>query len=216
MSVAETIKIAHTARCKLQLAADRPDRNLRFILGHAFTLDNVRLRIAEIEEEEEEEAEDDTIAEPTPAEQRRVSFSGKTKQHNSGAEGRRSPPPPPQLEDDLEEDDDEDLEEDDEEDEGLGLQRFGSAAAQPPRIAGEESSGSDEDEEGTNLSIFSEDQLKTITNGPGNEELKDAYKKVHKCPCHGKNGPAVERFWDVPAAEETPGLRMAVVQISAE
>ena len=169
MSVAETIKIAHTARCKLQLAADRPDRNLRFILGHAFTLDNQRLRIAEIEEEEE----GDMIPEPTPAEQRRVSFSGKVKQGSSGVEGRRSPPPPPQLEDDLEEDDEEDLEEDDEEDEGLGLQRFGSAAAQPPRIVGEESSSSDEDEEGTSPSMFSEDQLKTITGGQGNEELKD-------------------------------------------
>jgi len=216
MSVAETIKIAHTARCKLQLAADRPDRNLRFILGHAFTLDKLRLRIAEIEEEEEEEEEEeDIIAGPTPAEQRRVSFSGKTKQRNNGAEGRRSPPPPPQLEDDLEEDEDEDLEEDDEEDEGLGLQRFGSAAAQPPRIVGEESSSSDEDEEPTNPSMFSEDQLKTITNRQGNEELKDAYKKMYRCSCHGENGPAVENFWDMPAAEQQkPGLRRAVVQVS--
>lgn len=44
-----TYRVAHSARCKLQLAADRPDRNLRFVLGHAFTLDNLLLRIVEIE-----------------------------------------------------------------------------------------------------------------------------------------------------------------------
>ncbi|KAK4943573.1 hypothetical protein LTR10_016867 [Elasticomyces elasticus] len=41
--------LAHTAQCKLKLAANRPDRNLRFVLGHAFTLDKVMLRIVEIE-----------------------------------------------------------------------------------------------------------------------------------------------------------------------
>ncbi len=45
----ETYLIAHSAQCKLNLAANRPDRNLRFVLGHAFTLDKVLLRIVEIE-----------------------------------------------------------------------------------------------------------------------------------------------------------------------
>ncbi|RMZ87188.1 hypothetical protein DV736_g5583, partial [Chaetothyriales sp. CBS 134916] len=45
----ETYRIAHTARCKLHMAANRPDRDLRFVLGHAFTLDNLLLRIVEIE-----------------------------------------------------------------------------------------------------------------------------------------------------------------------
>ena len=45
----ETYQIAHTAKCKLHIAANRPDRNLRFVLGHAFTLDNLLLRIVEIE-----------------------------------------------------------------------------------------------------------------------------------------------------------------------
>ncbi|EHY54644.1 hypothetical protein ABEF92_002842 [Exophiala dermatitidis] len=44
-----TYTLAHTAQCKLKLAANRPDRNLRFVLGHAFTLDNLMLRIVEIE-----------------------------------------------------------------------------------------------------------------------------------------------------------------------
>jgi len=46
-----TYTLAHTAQCKLKLAADRPDRNLRFVLGHAFILDNLMLRICEIENE---------------------------------------------------------------------------------------------------------------------------------------------------------------------
>ena len=44
-----TYQVAHSAQCKLNLAANRPDRNLRFVLGHAFTLDKVLLRIVEIE-----------------------------------------------------------------------------------------------------------------------------------------------------------------------
>ncbi|TVY83007.1 hypothetical protein LSUE1_G003550 [Lachnellula suecica] len=213
MSVADTIRIAHTARCKLQLAADRPDRNLRFILGHAFTLDNLRLRIAEIEEEQED-AEDDFVPEPTPAEKRRVSFSGKSNPSSGLRDGRRSPPPPPQLEDDLEDDEDA-IEDDEEEDAGLSLQRFGSAAAQAPRIADEEGSSSeDEDEEGSSPSNFTEDQLKMITAAAGNVELKDAYSHMAGCPCHGQKGPTVEKLWEVPQGEKV-GPRMAVVQVAA-
>ncbi|RMD42765.1 hypothetical protein DV735_g2384, partial [Chaetothyriales sp. CBS 134920] len=54
----DTYRIAHTARCKLQQAANRPDRDLRFILGHAFTLDNLLLRIVEIENSRTKAADD--------------------------------------------------------------------------------------------------------------------------------------------------------------
>ena len=68
----EAYKLAHTARCKLHIAAKEPDRNLRFLLGHAFTLDKLMLRVAEIEtssdsDEEMEEArmqEGETAAMP--------------------------------------------------------------------------------------------------------------------------------------------------------
>ncbi|ETN46177.1 uncharacterized protein HMPREF1541_00361 [Cyphellophora europaea CBS 101466] len=43
--------LAHSARCKLALSANRPDRNLRMVLGHAFALDNLLVRIVEIENE---------------------------------------------------------------------------------------------------------------------------------------------------------------------
>ena len=49
LATSGTYTLAHTAQCKLKLAANRPDRNLRFVLGHAFTLDNLMLRIVEIE-----------------------------------------------------------------------------------------------------------------------------------------------------------------------
>ncbi|KIW15302.1 hypothetical protein PV08_05347 [Exophiala spinifera] len=49
VNTSTTYTLAHTAQCKLRLAAKRTDRDLRFILGHAFTLDNLMLRIVEIE-----------------------------------------------------------------------------------------------------------------------------------------------------------------------
>src|SRR5437764_15303800 len=70
MLAAETYILAHTARCKLQMAADKPDRNLRFILGHAFTFDKLMCRIVEIENEQDTMLKQDE-QEPT---KRRVSF----------------------------------------------------------------------------------------------------------------------------------------------
>ncbi|KIY01405.1 uncharacterized protein Z520_02957 [Fonsecaea multimorphosa CBS 102226] len=49
LTTSTTYTLAHTAQCKLKIAANRPDRNLRFVLGHAFTLDNLMVRIVEIE-----------------------------------------------------------------------------------------------------------------------------------------------------------------------
>lgn len=60
--------LAHTAQCKLKLAANRPDRNLRFVLGHAFTLDNVMLRIVEIENQGAKSAYGEGTKSPTDVE----------------------------------------------------------------------------------------------------------------------------------------------------
>lgn len=48
----QTYSLAHTAQCKLHMSAKDPDRNLRFMLGHAFLLDKALYRVAEIEDEE--------------------------------------------------------------------------------------------------------------------------------------------------------------------
>jgi hypothetical protein len=122
MASNETYKLAHTARCKLHMAAKEPDRNLRFLLGHAFTLDKLMLRVAEIEtsSDSDEEMEDASKTEGEVAEMPRctrvapieptprrpsVTFrdnsnrpSGELRQEvepGNGAmnRGRRSPPP---------------------------------------------------------------------------------------------------------------------------
>ncbi|CZT13384.1 uncharacterized protein RCO7_09796 [Rhynchosporium graminicola] len=243
MSVHETYKIAHTARCKLQLAADRPDRNLRFILGHAFTLDKLRLRIAEIEvsgsSDSDSEAEDDGLENPTcsgygaparpsdtagiGANGRRVSFQTGKSDVRSEKDRRRSPPPPPpqppMLEEDTESEED-DIEEDDEEEGDLGLVRFGSAAAQPPRILDEEDvvgeANRGEEIEVTDPKNYSEEELKKLCEGKSSEELRDAYFGVAGCPCHGKHldGPKVENFWELPQADGAVGPRLAIMQVA--
>ncbi|KAI9047873.1 hypothetical protein LZ554_007675 [Drepanopeziza brunnea f. sp. 'monogermtubi'] len=226
-STRATYQIAHTARCKLQIAADQPDRNLRFILGHAFTLDKLRLRIAEIEvssggssggssssSDSDEEAE-----EHLEMAHNRVSFQGRGASQASVAARQRSPPP--QLENDgMDSDEDEGVEEDtaDGEEEGLGLVRFGSAAAQPPRVAAEVADvpieGEGEIEMGDQQK-FSETELKLLCQGEGDEQMRSAYSRVAGCPCHGETGPRVERFWKLPTRSGgVPGPRLAVVQVT--
>lgn len=226
MSIQQTYKIAHTARCKLQLAADRPDRDLRFILGHAFTLDKLRLRIAEIEvgSSSDSSSSDEDLPEFTSvgvtaseAGERRVSFGG-NKKGGAGVERRRSPPPPPQLEADTDSDSDSAEEDIEDEEEDLGLTRFGSAAAQPPRIVEEEVDEelSDGEEEAVNPSKYSEEEiLELMEQGQESEELQRAYTKVAGCACHGEKGPKGEKFWEVPMKAGSKGPRMAVMQVAA-
>ncbi|KAG8525714.1 uncharacterized protein KY384_000474 [Bacidia gigantensis] len=205
----ETLRIAHTARCKLQIAADRPDRNFRFILGHALTLDKVMLRVAEIETSSSSSDGDDSISDDEPAQPvpRRVSFSGDVKGRQGGARGggggaRRSPPPPAELGDA-----EEDVEDDDEDEDSAPLQRFPSASATP--------AGRTAYRDGDELS---EEELRGITAGHGNAELVDAYNHVAGCRCHGQKGLVAENVWEIPSAMEKgvgAGPRMAVVQVQA-
>lgn len=229
MSSLETLSLAHTARCKLQLAADRPDRNLRFILGHAFTLDKLRLRLAEIEIEEDSEEDEyaDDRAAPT---ERRVSFHASNR-HSAGAGRKPSPPPDPiahldaSSSDSSDGDEYDEVEEEEEEEDGSGglsLRRFESGAAQPPRmIDDEEGSSGDEDEvepKSPPSMLPSDADLKLITEGAGNKELVDAYQHVAGCPCHGERGaPAVSNVWEVPrnSSMGSHGPRVAVVQVEA-
>lgn len=235
----EAYKLAHTARCKLNLAAKEPDRNLRFLLGHAFTLDKLMLRVAEIEtssDSSDDEMDTDAADLPrcTRGEQPRrasVTFqdnsnrpSGELRQEvepgNGAVNNRRRSPPPARFEhlDDTDSDssNDEYLEDENEDEGGPGLQRFESAAAQPPRMIEDE--GSDEEEEEdvpTSPPGFTVDELKTITEGEVNEELAELYEKVAGCPCHGVKGPAAEHVWEVPQKPGVQGPRMAVIQVAA-
>lgn len=213
----ETIRLAHTARCKLQMAADHPDRNLRFILGHAFTLDKIRLRIAEIEIESSDEEDD--FQEPTAGRERRVSFRGNSPR--PAATDRKRSPPPDQfahLEDTDSDSGDEEEEEDveEEEDNGLSLRRFESASAKPPQMIDDDSSSSDEDEP-RSPPPMTEEELKSLTGGDSDTDLAAAYNRVAGCPCHGHHvdAPKVDKVWEVPQKLGEHGGRLAVVQVMA-
>jgi hypothetical protein len=224
MSRTATYSLAHTARCKLQLAADRPDRNLRFILGHAFTLDNLRLRIAEIETDPSAELTDSESDDELPtcnaidAKPRRVSFTGGSPRPKNLSTRPRSPPPDElaHLDDSSSSSEDDDIEEDDEFEEELSLQRFGSATAKAPQMVPDELEDDDDDDDIGPKSpemAPSEGDLKIITGSEGDAELAEAYNHVNGCPCHGQKGPGVQKVWGIPGKLGEHGGRMAVVQV---
>jgi hypothetical protein len=213
MSIRETYRIAHTARCKLQIAADRPDRNLRFILGHAFTLDNLRLQIAQIEQamdlESESDEELDIPSAPSPGV---VSFPKSTNRPVTSTQRRRSPSPE-RLGDLSDSDSSQEEDDDDEAAEGLRLERFGSAAGIPPRMIDDE--GSDEEDELTSPpGTPSQDELRQLTQGGGNDQLADMYHSVADCPCQKHSLPTIEKMWDIPQNPEKDAPRLAIVQVS--
>lgn len=214
----ETYKLAHTARCKLQMAADRPDRDLRFILGHAFTLDKLLLRVVEIERDGSISDDEDDGALPTctEARPRRVSFKNGDKPRAGSLTRPKSPPlQDAQLssDEDSSGSDDDGIEDDEEDDDGLSLQRFGSATAKPPRMIEDDGEEEDVDEPKSPT----QEEILAITAGPESAEFEELYNGVKGCPCHGKGGhaPAVEKAWEVPQKQGWEGNRFAVVQVAA-
>lgn len=226
MSLKETLSLAHTAQCKLHLAASRPDRNLRFVLGHALTLDSLSLRLVEIEEESA------AIQQPTHA-------SGvKFKAAGTGSTTRKRSPPPSRLaaiDPDSDENEEEQEESDSDQDE-LALTRFPSGAAKPtrqpppsataeppPLDPSDDSSSSDEDEPPVPASINKqpdEETLRKMTKGQGDELLMNLYHSIKKCPCHGhhETAPDIANLWAIPEEEEeglekSEGIRYAVAEI---
>ena len=229
----ETIRIAHTARCKLSLAANAPDRNFRFILGHALTLDKMMLRVAQIEMDSSDDGDEEGVANdephgpPTSTRDRRVSFSATSRaKHDVSSAAkeqdrkqRRSPPPArlPHPEEDEDEDegeeeeeeeeeDDDNAVEDDEDDDALSLQRFPSASAQPPRMVEDE--GYDDTDEPVTPT---DEDLRAVMEGKSNEELTEAYQHLAECKCHGENAPMASQVWEMPQKEGHG--RMAVMQV---
>ena len=226
----QTLSIAHTAECKLHLAASRPDRDLRFLLGHALTLDSISLRLVEIERE--------TAATRQPRHASSIKFQAAPR--SKAAVRRRSPPPPPSRFSEMragsEEDDEDALEDDDEDEEGdanqdfssdddqdeLALTRFPSGAARPPEevpgLVPSDDSSEDDDEDGPKSpEMPDEEVLRRITKGESDQELMDVYAKVKKCPCHGHHvdGPDLGRMWEVPSkeGEGREGVRIVVAEV---
>ena len=232
----ETIRIAHTARCKLSMAANAPDRNFRFILGHALTLDKMMLRIAEIElDSSDDDGDEEGVANDEPhgpsaataTRERRVSFSSTSRaRHDLSSSSaiakehdrkqRRSPPPTrlphPGEEDDDDDGDDDDAVDDDEEDNALSLQRFPSATAQPPRMVADNGDDEGYDDPAEPVTPTDED-VRGAIGAKSNEELTEVYQHIAGCPCHGKQAPMASQVWEMPRKEGHG--RLAVMQVVA-
>lgn len=241
----EAYKLAHTARCKLHIAAKEPDRNLRFLLGHAFTLDKLMLRVAEIEtssddDEEMKEArmeEGETAAmprctrgeEPTASAPRRASVtfkdnsnrpSGELRQEvepgNGAVNDRRRSPPPTRFEHLDDTDSDSSNDEYYEDEEEDGAGlQRFESAAAQPPRMIADDGSDEEDDEPKSPPGLTDDELKAITEGEINEELAELYEKVAGCPCHGVKGPAAGKVWEIPQKPGVQGPRMAVIQVEA-
>jgi hypothetical protein len=240
MSDNETYVLAHTVQCKLRMAADKPDRNLRFVLGHAITLDKIMLRIVEMENERESmHKHDDHVSTG-----RRVSFNdnsdrptGPLRQEvdpptKKGTQGARAPSPPPDPNvahtgdsDDSDDSDDYPFGEDeDADDPSLSLSRTISASARPPpNLVPSDGDSSDEDDEPTSPPwVPSNAVLETIMEEEGDEMLAGLYEDIRKCGCQNnvdKRAPPIAKAWEVPQpVSEKLGkgvrqVRTAVVQI---
>jgi hypothetical protein len=240
MSDDEAYTLAHTARCKLMMAADKPDRNLRFILGHAFMFDKLMCRIVEMENERESVPKHDDHV----STERRLSFkdnsdrpTGPLQQEvkpptKTGTRGARAPSPPPDPNvahmDDSPDSDDYAFEDDeDADDPSLSLSRTVSASARPPpNLVPSDGDSSDEDEELiTPPQVPSDAILETIMEEEEEDEmLAGLYEDIRKCGCQndvGKKAPPVAKVWKVPQqATEVRGkgvkqIRTVVVQIQA-
>jgi hypothetical protein len=226
MSDDEAYTLAHTARCKLRMAADKPDRNLRFLLGHAFTFDKLMYRIIEMENDRESVPKHDGHA----STERRVSFKGKVKPPTKeGERGARAPSPPPDPNvahsmDDESDSDEHALEDDEDADNpSLSLSRTVSASARPPpNLVPSDGDSSDEDEEVISPPpVPSNTVLETIMEEEEDEMLAGLYEDIRNCGCQndiGKKAPPIVKAWKVPQqATEKRGkqIQMAVVQVQA-
>lgn len=227
MSLPEVYRLAHTAECRLQMAAGAKERDLRFVVGHLMHYESLRLRIVEIEHD---------ISKSDRA--RAVQFQGTgsselRKKPSSGQLGRRSPPPPPSssssmlgnghipgLDDDEEENELSDsASDDDDAEETLGLTRFPSGSARPPPLEPDDESDEEEDSDEP-VSPEEPDQasIEQAIKGESNEVLAAYYNRTRKCPCHGKadGADSFGRVWELPAGEGgRPGVTRVVAEVSA-
>jgi hypothetical protein len=237
MSDNETYTLAHTVQCKLRMAADKPDRNLRFILGHTITFDKIMCRIVEMENERASiPSHDDPVSTG-----RRVSFKDNNARPTDllrqevepptkkGAQGARAPSPPPDpnvahMGDEDDEGDHPFEEDEDADDPSLSLSRTISASARPPpNLVPSDGDSSDEDDEPTSPPwVPSNAVLETIIEEEGDEMLAGLYEGIRKCRCQNdvdQRAPPIAKAWEVPqpvlkkAGKGVKQIRMAVVQI---
>lgn len=222
MSLKEAYSLAHSAECRLAMEANRPERNLRFVVGHLMHYENLRLRIVEMEHDISKSQRASAVAFKGTG---HVGQSGLRKQPSTGQlGGRKSPPPAPADYDPTDEinDDDslsgsDDLDED--EDDGLGLQRFPSGTARPPQpppdLLPDEDDDDDYDDDPVSPEEPDQATLEKLLQTQGSTEMVNMYEGVRKCPCHRhKDAPAFEQMWTLPPSEgQKEGVTRAVAQV---
>jgi len=212
MSLREAYSLAHTAKCKLYLAADRPDRDLRFLVGHAMHLDSLMLRIVEIEENVEKPKHSSAV------QFKGAGSSGSHQVTKKSPLARKSPSPARADDVDTESSEEEQLLDEDESGEvpeELGLTRFASGAAQPPRYLEPEPPLIPSDDDSSDDEEEYEAAIRDIINknSGGDKELLGLYHDVQNCTCHKSDAPEFERMWELPGGKD--GVRAVVAEIKA-
>lgn len=212
MSLPEVYRLAHTAECRLEMAAAKGDRDLRFVVGHLMHYESLRLRIVEIEHD---------ISKNERA--RAVQFQGTgelRKKPSTGQLGRKSPPPPPNNHiPGLDDEDEDQLSDSDEDDDELSLQRFSSGSARPPPLEPDEGDDVDEDaDEPESLEEPDQASIEQAMKGESNELLASYYNKVKGCPCHGKtDADNFDRVWNLPPGKgDKKGVTRVVAKVRAK
>lgn len=221
MSLKEAYSLAHSAQCRLAMEANRPERNLRFVVGHLMHYENLRLRIVEMEHDVSKSQRAKAVAFKGTGHVE----SGLRKQPSTGQLGGRKSPPPrdmpydPNDDDEIDDDDPWSGGEDDEEaGDDLGLQRFPSGSTRPPQpppdLLPDDDDDDDYDDEPESPEEPDQETLEKLLQTQGTTELVNQYDSVRKCPCHKhQDAPTFEKMWELPPKEGQEGITRAVAQV---
>lgn len=199
MSLREAYTLAHTAQCRLQMEASRPDRKLRFVVGHLMHYESMRLRIVEIEHD--------------ISRSRRNSIQG-TAHHQFQHRSATNPTSPlSSIYDDLEDV----YEDDEEEDTGLSLQRFPSGSSRPPDMIPDDDDEDEAYDEPVSPNEPDSETLEKCVKAEANESYASLYEAVRGCKCHDQpDAPSFDRMWDLPPDQQghRKGVMRAVAHVS--
>lgn len=195
MSLKEAYTLAHTAQCRLNIEASRPDRNLRYVVGHLMHYESLRLRIVEIEHD---------IYQGRRAQQANIDH---TLQHKPSTGKKSSLSTETYLDDSSDSDEYNELIDDEDAGDDLALSRCPSASSrpQPPDLEPDDSEEDDYDEDfliDYSIQDPGHDTLERTIKGEESELVASMYEGVRRCPCHRESdAPAFERMWELPTDE---------------